>query len=83
MFVCLWATTEAVGGAKSRPRPKRRPRKKPKVDPIDLTPPQKNIDIQQVRYWSNARLELKMVEIVLLWVAKKKDHPPNRLRAVI
>ncbi|XP_077364894.1 complement component C8 gamma chain [Festucalex cinctus] len=48
MFVCLWGATEAVGGAKSRPRPKRRPRKKPKVDPIDLTPPQTNINIQQM-----------------------------------
>ncbi|XP_037136024.1 complement component C8 gamma chain [Syngnathus acus] len=48
MFVCLWGSTEAVGGAKSRPRPKRRPRKKPKVDPIDATPPQQNIDIQQM-----------------------------------
>ncbi|XP_057680849.1 complement component C8 gamma chain [Corythoichthys intestinalis] len=48
MFVCLWGATEAVGGAKSRPRPQRRPRKKPKVDPIDVTPPQKNVDIQQM-----------------------------------
>ncbi|XP_044195855.1 complement component C8 gamma chain [Thunnus albacares] len=48
MCVCLWGSTEAVGGAKSRPRPQRRPRKKPKVDPIDLTPPTQNIDIQQM-----------------------------------
>ncbi|XP_061820739.1 complement component C8 gamma chain [Nerophis lumbriciformis] len=48
MFICLWGASEAVGGAKSRPRPKRRPRKKTKVDPVDLTPPQKNIDIQQM-----------------------------------
>ncbi|KAF7668130.1 hypothetical protein LDENG_00031110 [Lucifuga dentata] len=48
MCVCLWGFTEAVGGAKSRPRPQRRPRKKPKFDPIDVTPPAQNIDIQQM-----------------------------------
>lgn len=50
MFVCLWSTTEAVGGAVSRPRPQRRPRKKPKVEPIDVTPPAVNIDMDRVRY---------------------------------
>ncbi|XP_061878006.1 complement component C8 gamma chain [Entelurus aequoreus] len=48
LIICLWGASEAVGGAKSRPRPKRRPRKKTKVDPVDLTPPQKNIDVQQM-----------------------------------
>ncbi|KAK9527862.1 hypothetical protein VZT92_014387 [Zoarces viviparus] len=48
MCVCLWGSTEAVGGARSRPRPQRPPPKKPKVDPIDLTPPAQNIDIQQM-----------------------------------
>uniref|UniRef100_A0A3Q3GYI5 Complement C8 gamma chain n=1 Tax=Labrus bergylta TaxID=56723 RepID=A0A3Q3GYI5_9LABR len=48
MCVCLWGSTEAVGGAVSRPRPQRRPPKKPKVDPIDLTPPAQNIDIQRM-----------------------------------
>lgn len=49
MFLCLWGSTQAVGGAKSRPRPQRRPRKKPKVEPIDVTPPAQNIDIERVR----------------------------------
>lgn len=40
---------EAVGGAKSRPRPQRRPPKKPKVEPTDATPPAQNIDMQRVR----------------------------------
>ncbi|XP_053198411.1 complement component C8 gamma chain [Scomber japonicus] len=48
MCVCLWGSTEAVGGARSRPRPQRRPRKKPKVDPIEQTPPTPNINIQQM-----------------------------------
>ncbi|KAM7370017.1 hypothetical protein PAMP_011303 [Pampus punctatissimus] len=48
MCICLWGSTEAVGGAKSRPRPQRRPRKKPKVNPIDQTPPAQNIDIQKM-----------------------------------
>ncbi|KAM8823776.1 complement component C8 gamma chain [Spinachia spinachia] len=48
MCVCLWGSTKAVGEAKSRPRPQRRPSKKPKVDPIELTPPAQNIDIQQM-----------------------------------
>lgn len=48
MCVSLWDSTEAVGGAKSRPRPQRRP-KKPKLDPIVVTPPAQNIDIQRVR----------------------------------
>ncbi|XP_041717604.1 complement component C8 gamma chain isoform X1 [Coregonus clupeaformis] len=46
--VCLWGSAEAVGGAVSRPRPQRRPHKKPKVNPIDDTPPPQNIDIQQM-----------------------------------
>uniref|UniRef100_A0A3P8UD65 Complement component 8, gamma polypeptide n=1 Tax=Amphiprion percula TaxID=161767 RepID=A0A3P8UD65_AMPPE len=49
MCVCLWDSTEAVGGAKSRPRPQRRRPKKPKVDPIDLAQPAQNIDLQQMR----------------------------------
>lgn len=48
MCVCLWDSTEAVGGAVSRPRPQRRPRKKPKVEPIDVTPAAQNVDIQQM-----------------------------------
>lgn len=48
MCVCLWDSTDAVGGAKSRPRPQRRPPKKPKVDPIDLTPAAQNVDIQRM-----------------------------------
>ncbi|XP_073344815.1 complement component C8 gamma chain [Pagrus major] len=48
MCVCLWASTEAVGGAVSRPRPQRRPPKKTKVDPIDVTPSAQNIDIQRM-----------------------------------
>ncbi|XP_018557494.1 complement component C8 gamma chain [Lates calcarifer] len=48
MCVCLWGSSEAVGGAKSRPRPQRRPPKKPKVEPIDVTPPAQNIDIQRM-----------------------------------
>lgn len=83
MFVCLWATTEAVGGAKSRPRPKRRPRKKPKVDTIDLTPPQKNIDIQQVRYMVKCQVGVENGGDCALMGCKKKYHPLNRLRAVI
>lgn len=49
MCVCLWGSSEAVGGAKSRPRPQIRPPKKPKTNPIDETPPAQNIDIKQVR----------------------------------
>ncbi|XP_061569886.1 complement component C8 gamma chain isoform X1 [Cololabis saira] len=48
MCACLLAPSEAAGGAVSRPRPQRRPPKKPKVNPIDLTPPSQNIDIQQM-----------------------------------
>ncbi|XP_039983511.1 complement component C8 gamma chain isoform X3 [Xiphias gladius] len=48
MCVCLWGSSEAVGGAKSRPRPQRRRPKKPKVNPIDVTPPAQNIDMQQM-----------------------------------
>ncbi|XP_029314070.1 complement component C8 gamma chain [Cottoperca gobio] len=48
MCVCLWGPTEAVGGAKSRPRSQRRPPKKPKVNPIDLTPAAQNVDMQQM-----------------------------------
>ncbi|KAM4606407.1 complement component C8 gamma chain [Polymixia lowei] len=47
VFVCLWGSTEAVGGARSRPRPQRRPRK-PKVNPVEQTPPAQNVDIQQM-----------------------------------
>ncbi|KAM9337220.1 complement component C8 gamma chain [Symphorus nematophorus] len=47
-LMCLWDSTEAVGGAVSRPRPQRRPPKKPKVAPIDLTPPAQNIDLQRM-----------------------------------
>ncbi|XP_069561621.1 complement component C8 gamma chain [Brachyistius frenatus] len=48
MCVCLWGSTEAVGGARSRPRPQRRHPKKPKVNPIDVTPTAQNINIQQM-----------------------------------
>ncbi|KAM8732074.1 complement component C8 gamma chain [Acanthopagrus schlegelii] len=48
MCVCLWGSTEAVGGAVSRPRPQRRPPKKTKVDPIDVIPSAQNIDIQRM-----------------------------------
>ncbi|KAM3593464.1 uncharacterized protein V6R79_013458 [Siganus canaliculatus] len=48
VLMCLLDSTEAVGGAKSRPRPQRRPRKKPKVEPIDVTPPAQNIDMQRI-----------------------------------
>ncbi|KAK2859367.1 hypothetical protein Q5P01_003987 [Channa striata] len=48
LLMCLWGSSEAVGGAKSRPRPQRRPPKKPKINPIDVTPPAQNIDIQQM-----------------------------------
>ena len=50
MCVCLWDSTEAVGGAVSRPRPQRPRRPKPKVDPIDLAPAAQNVDIQQVNH---------------------------------
>lgn len=49
MCVYLWDSAEAVGGAKSRPRPQRRPPKKPKITPIDLTQPEQDIDIERVR----------------------------------
>ncbi|XP_059182858.1 complement component C8 gamma chain [Centropristis striata] len=48
MCVCLWDSTEAVGGAKSRPRPQRPPRKKKPVDPLDSTPAAQNVDIEQM-----------------------------------
>lgn len=48
LYLCLFIPTEAVGGAKSRPKPQRRPPKKPKVVPTDSTPPAQNIDIQQM-----------------------------------
>ncbi|XP_035508925.1 complement component C8 gamma chain [Morone saxatilis] len=48
MCMCLWSSTEAVGGAKSRPRPQKRPPKKPKVEATDVTQPAQNIDIQQM-----------------------------------
>ncbi|XP_034038225.1 complement component C8 gamma chain [Thalassophryne amazonica] len=46
--VCLWGSTEGIGGAKSRPRPQRRPRKKPKIEPVDQIVPAQNIDLQQM-----------------------------------
>ncbi|XP_041670450.1 complement component C8 gamma chain [Cheilinus undulatus] len=46
--ICLWDSSEAVGGAVSRPRPQRRPPRKPKVNPIDLTPSAQNTDIQRM-----------------------------------
>ncbi|XP_072234184.1 complement component C8 gamma chain [Leuresthes tenuis] len=45
--VCLLGPADALGGAKSRPRPQRRP-KKPKVEPVDKTPPAQDIDIGQM-----------------------------------
>ncbi|KAA8580865.1 hypothetical protein FQN60_013823 [Etheostoma spectabile] len=48
MCLCLWGSTEAVGGAVSRPKPQKRPPKKPKVDPIELIPAAQNVDIQQM-----------------------------------
>lgn len=51
LLMSLLGSTAAVGGAVSRPRPQRRPPKKPKVEPIDVTPPAPDIDIQQVRNW--------------------------------
>ncbi|XP_019942998.1 complement component C8 gamma chain [Paralichthys olivaceus] len=48
LCVCLWGSSEAVGGAKSRPRPQRRPPKKPKVDSVDVIPPAENIDIERM-----------------------------------
>lgn len=47
MCVYLLGYSEAVGGAVSRPRPQRRPSRKPKINPIDLTPAQ-NIDMQRM-----------------------------------
>lgn len=48
--VSLLDSTEAVGGAKSRPRPQRRP-KKPKVAPIDAIQSVQSINMMQVRNW--------------------------------
>ncbi|XP_029005306.1 complement component C8 gamma chain [Betta splendens] len=39
---------QAIGGAKSRPRPQRPTPKEPKVTPIDVTQPAANIDIQKM-----------------------------------
>ncbi|XP_029385401.1 complement component C8 gamma chain [Echeneis naucrates] len=47
LCVCLWGYADAVGGAKSRPRPQRRP-KKTKVEPTVATPPARNIDLPQM-----------------------------------
>ncbi|KAM4533315.1 LOW QUALITY PROTEIN: complement component C8 gamma chain [Odontesthes bonariensis] len=47
MCVCLLGPADALGGAKSRPRPQRRP-KKPKVEPVDKTPPAQDVDIGQM-----------------------------------
>lgn len=50
MGLCLWGYTEAIGGARSRPRPQRPPRKKPKVSPTkDLPPPAMVVDFNRVR----------------------------------
>ncbi|XP_041824985.1 complement component C8 gamma chain [Melanotaenia boesemani] len=46
--VCVVSPTEAVGGAKSRPKPQRKPKEKAKVEPVDKTPPGQNIDINQM-----------------------------------
>uniref|UniRef100_A0AAY5L8W3 Lipocalin/cytosolic fatty-acid binding domain-containing protein n=1 Tax=Esox lucius TaxID=8010 RepID=A0AAY5L8W3_ESOLU len=46
--VCLWGAAEAVGGAKSRPRPQRRPQKKPKVNPVEEILPPGDINIQDM-----------------------------------
>ncbi|KAE8279970.1 Complement component C8 gamma chain Precursor [Larimichthys crocea] len=48
MCLCSWGSTQVIGGAQSRPRPQRRPRKKPKVEPIDVIPPAQNIDIERM-----------------------------------
>ncbi|TWW71098.1 Complement component C8 gamma chain [Takifugu flavidus] len=48
MYVSMWDPTEAVGGARSRPRPQRRPPKKPKVEPTDVTPLAQNIDMERM-----------------------------------
>ncbi|XP_010733457.3 complement component C8 gamma chain [Larimichthys crocea] len=48
MCLCSWGSTQIIGGAQSRPRPQRRPRKKPKVEPIDVIPPAQNIDIERM-----------------------------------
>lgn len=55
MCVFMWDPTEAVGGARSRPRPQRRPPKKPKVEPTEVTPLAQNIDMEQVRMWRRCR----------------------------
>lgn len=55
MCVSMWDPTEAVGGARSRPRPQRRPPKKPKVEPTDVTPLAQNIDMEQVKMWRRCR----------------------------
>lgn len=47
MCVCLWGVSEAVGGAASRPRPKR-PTRKPKEPPTEVTTPAQDVDIDQV-----------------------------------
>uniref|UniRef100_A0A3Q3VWM1 Lipocalin/cytosolic fatty-acid binding domain-containing protein n=1 Tax=Mola mola TaxID=94237 RepID=A0A3Q3VWM1_MOLML len=47
VLMSLWDSTEAVGGARSRPRPQRRP-KKPKVEPTAVTPPAQIVNIQQM-----------------------------------
>lgn len=52
MCVCLWDSTEAVGGAVSRPRLQRTRHKKPKVELIDLAPVAQSVDIQQVNHWT-------------------------------
>lgn len=51
MCVSMGGPTEAVGGARSRPRPQKRPPKKPKVEPTDATPLAQNVDMERVRRW--------------------------------
>nr|XP_015810854.2 complement component C8 gamma chain [Nothobranchius furzeri] len=47
-LLCLWVPAEAIGGARSRPKPQRRPPTKPKDNPLDSTPPPQNIDIHRM-----------------------------------
>ncbi|KAF7214036.1 complement component C8 gamma chain [Nothobranchius furzeri] len=47
-LLSLWVPAEAIGGARSRPKPQRRPPTKPKDNPLDSTPPPQNIDIHRM-----------------------------------
>lgn len=49
IYASMLDPAEAVGGAKSRPRPQRRPPKKPKVEPTDANLSAQNVDMQRVR----------------------------------